>query len=150
MLEKDFKSKAYECLEKKLRDNALAAVDRGEISEAERIRDEIKSQRSDSPYIAPVDEAIRRAKSASRGGGGGGSRKSASAGDAAAAPAPAPAPAAVDVNELCSNAVRAKISKDNCKAYELYKKAKKAGITDATCKRNADLHISTFAAQCNK
>ncbi|MBQ9243110.1 MAG: FHA domain-containing protein [Proteobacteria bacterium] len=151
MLEKDYKTKALECLEKKLRDNALAAVERGEISEAERIRDEIKSQRENSPYLSPVDDAIRKAKSAARGGGGGGSRKSASANDAAPAPAPAaPAPAAIDVNELCSNAVRAKIGKDNCKAYELYKKAKKAGITDATCKRNADTHIAAFAAQCNK
>ena len=153
MLEKDYKTKAYECLEKKLRDNALAAIDRGEISEAERIRDEIKSQRSSSPYIAPVDEAIRKAKSASRGGGGGGSRKSNAGGDvAAAAPvAPPPAPAA-DADELCAEATKAKFQADiasKCKAYNLYKKAKKVGIKDPRCQKAADSHIAAYASKCN-
>ena len=55
-----------------------------------------------------------------------------------------------DVDALCQKAVRAKVNGNKCEAYHLYRRAKKAGIKDALCKRNADSTIAAYAAECNK
>ncbi|MBQ1925778.1 MAG: hypothetical protein II180_06650, partial [Proteobacteria bacterium] len=53
-----------------------------------------------------------------------------------------------DAGELCDEAVKAKFQKDPCKAYDLYKKAKKAGIKNPTCQKAADAHIAAYAYKC--
>ena len=55
-----------------------------------------------------------------------------------------------DVEALCQKAVRAKVNGKKCEAYQLYRRAKKAGIKDALCQRNADSTIAAYAAECNK
>ena len=53
-----------------------------------------------------------------------------------------------DAGELCDEAVKAKFQKDSCKAYDLFKKAKKAGIADPRCQKAADAHIAAYASKC--
>ncbi|MBQ1926996.1 MAG: hypothetical protein II180_12855, partial [Proteobacteria bacterium] len=64
---------------------------------------------------------------------------------------PSPMPS-VDVDELCSEAIKAKFQSDlpsKCKAYNLYKKAKKAGIKDPKCQKAANVHIAAYASECD-
>ncbi|MBO4350837.1 MAG: protein kinase [Proteobacteria bacterium] len=58
--------------------------------------------------------------------------------------------ASADVDELCQQAVKAKVNGNKCEAYKLYRKAKSIGITDGPCRRNADYTIAAYAAECNK
>ena len=54
----------------------------------------------------------------------------------------------VEVTALCKQAIKAKIKKKNCEAYQLYQKALSMGVADATCTRNANKHISDFKNEC--
>ena len=63
------------------------------------------------------------------------------------APTPAQAPSD-DNDKFCNEAAKAKIQKDNCKAYSLYKQAKKAGINNPRCQKAADQHIAAYASKC--
>lgn len=150
MVDSELKNKARDCLEKTIKERALKSIENGDIADAELARDEIKELNRNSDYLKIVNEALQKvkpAKSAGNGSGSGSSRpKSSGSGSAEAAPK---APS-VDTDELCAEAVKAKIKKDTCKAYDIYRKVKKVGWPNDTCKKQGELFISQHAAECNK
>ena len=53
-----------------------------------------------------------------------------------------------DPDVLCRKAAKAKVMGKVCESVHLYKNAKKAGITDAVCKRNAENTIAEYGHKC--
>jgi hypothetical protein len=51
---------------------------------------------------------------------------------------------------MCANATKAKMAKDYCGAYKLYKKIKNMGYPNDTCKRAGESLIEQYAGKCAK
>ncbi len=147
MMDKNLKSEAHDCQENKLLTRALESIKNENILDAELAREEIRTMRSDSPNIEKIDEAIRKAKSSKATGGTSGSPKTRPSQVEAAQP---PKPAAPDPTEMCANATKAKMAKDYCGAYKLYKKIKNMGYPNDTCKRAGESLIEQYAGKCAK
>ena len=151
LFENNLKSKAIECLELNLFRSAMSAIKAEEYGSAEIARDEIKEFKTNSEYIIRIDDELKKARktSAKLEAGGTPSKHKSGGGGGEAVAAPASQKAA-DGDELCIKAANAKVKGQKCEAYKLYRKAKDAGITNASCQRNADSHIAAYAAECNK
>ncbi len=157
MREKKLTDKADECRQKHLYEGAIKAIENGDIDTAELNRDEIKKINSFSEYVDRLDDAIKKAKGASRAGSGdsgsgNAAPKAAKSNKGSSEPkaeAPAPKPS-VDAADLCNQATMAKAKGKVCEAYSLYRKAKAAGYPNDTCKKHGDNYIASHAGECAK
>ena len=61
---------------------------------------------------------------------------------------PAKSAAGSTADKLCRKAAKAKVEGKICESVTLYREAKKAGITDATCKRNAETTLAANGSKC--
>ena len=141
MLKNDLKAQANECLENFYYERATAAIEAGEIVNAEIARDELKNLNEKSPLISKINDDIRELKHPR--GSSSGSSKSSGSGAPSAAPAAAPAAAPKEsVESVCQQAGKAKLdaiktTKNYCPSVKLYKKALSLGAT-GNCKKFAE------------
>ena len=148
MLEHDMKSQANECLENFYYERATAAIEAGEIVNAEIARDELKNLNEKSPLIAKINEAIRELKHP-RGSSSGSSKSSGSGSSSSAAPAAAPAAPAAPKDsgeDICKQALILKMKITNeCKVVKLYKEAVAKNLP---CKKAAEDYLKAHQANC--
>lgn len=133
------------CFKKRYFEKAMAAIENNDFDTARTLRDNIKAIDIGADEIGKIDAAIDE-KRPSRGSGS--SRRAQNNSDVKEEVAAAPAKPVADVKQICKDAVRAKMQKDYCKAYKLYKQAFSIGGFDANCKRNGEEHIEKYAGQC--
>lgn len=141
MIQNGIQEQAQTCRKDFLIKRAFEALQNNDPATAEMARDEIQMLDRTSPEIEKINEALN-SKKPSRSGSG---RRSASQknNDNAAEPKPAK----IDTAALCRDAVQAKINKDYCKAYSLYKKALNAGV-EGKCKQLATDFVAENKNKC--
>lgn len=124
-------------------DNAMAAIGNGDVDTANMLLRDIKSIDPRSDEAIKIQEALDERRPSR------GSRRNNDGGSAKKVEAPPPAPAKKEnVDELCQQAVTAKIKKNYCKSYELYKKAFAIGGVSSTCKKFGEEAIKEYKKKC--